>query len=111
RSMSSNTPFLSGEDRTINSHFFSEFGQRLIRICNQLGPFGRLYEVDARLRPTGKSGALAVSFDAFARYFAEGPAQLWERQALCKARPVIGNVNTCQHAMELVQRAACSTPW
>ena len=59
--------------------------------ANQLGPHGRLYEVDARLRPTGKSGALAVSFDAFARYFAEGPAQLWERQALCKARPVIGN--------------------
>ena len=57
---------------TINSHFFSEFGQRLIRVCNQLGPFGRLYEVDARLRPTGKSGALAVSFDAFDRYFAEG---------------------------------------
>jgi [glutamine synthetase] adenylyltransferase / [glutamine synthetase]-adenylyl-L-tyrosine phosphorylase len=96
---------------TINSHFFSEFGQRLIRVSNQLGPFGRLYEVDARLRPTGKSGALAVSFDAFARYFAEGPAQLWERQALCKARPVIGNAAVSQHAMEIVAQAAFGTPW
>lgn len=111
RSMSSNTPFLSGEDRTINSHFFSEFGQRLIRVCNQLGPFGRLYEVDARLRPTGKSGSLAVSFDAFDRYFAEGPAQLWERQALCKARPVFGSEEARRHAMEIVARAAFSTPW
>jgi glutamate-ammonia-ligase adenylyltransferase len=111
RSMSSNTPFLSGEDRTINSHFFSEFGQRLIRVCNQLGPFGRLYEVDARLRPTGKSGSLAVSFDAFDRYFAEGPAQLWERQALCKARPVFGNEEARRHAMEIVARAAFGTPW
>ena len=111
RSMSSNTPFLSGEDRTINSHFFSEFGQRLIRVCNQLGPFGRLYEVDARLRPTGKSGTLAVSFDAFDRYFAEGPAQLWERQALCKARPVYGSEEAQRHAMEIVARAAFSTPW
>jgi glutamate-ammonia-ligase adenylyltransferase len=111
RSMSSNTPFLSGEDRTINSHFFSEFGQRLIRVCNQLGPFGRLYEVDARLRPTGRSGALAVSFDAFDRYFAEGPAQLWERQALCKARPVFGTEEARNHAMEIVAAAAFGTPW
>jgi len=109
--MSSNTPFLSGEDRTINSHFFSEFGQRLIRVCNQLGPFGRLYEVDARLRPTGKSGSLAVSFDAFDRYFTDGPAQLWERQALCKARPVYGSEEARRHAMEIVARAAFSTPW
>jgi glutamate-ammonia-ligase adenylyltransferase len=96
---------------TINSHFFSEFGQRLIRVSNQLGPFGRLYEVDARLRPTGKSGTLAVSFDAFARYFAEGPAQLWERQALCKARPVIGNAAASKLAMEIVSQAAFGTPW
>lgn len=99
------------DSATINSHFFSEFGQRLIRVCNHLGPFGRLYEVDARLRPTGKSGALAVSFDAFERYFAEGPAQLWERQALCKARPVFGNEEARIHAMEIVARAAFSSPW
>ena len=108
------SPFRGGHrggEGTINSHFFSEFGQRLIRVCNHLGPFGRLYEVDARLRPTGKSGALAVSFDAFARYFAEGPAQLWERQALCKARPVIGNVAASEFAMEIVSRAAFGTPW
>ncbi len=96
---------------TINSHFFSEFGQRIIRVSNHLGPFGRLYEVDARLRPTGKSGALAVSFDAFARYFATGTAQLWERQALCKARPVIGNVDACRYAMEIVAQATYGTPW
>jgi glutamate-ammonia-ligase adenylyltransferase len=96
---------------TVNSHFFSEFGQRLIRVSNQLGPHGRLYEVDARLRPTGKSGSLAVSFDAFARYFAEGPAQLWERQALCKARPVIGNEEVSRHAMQLVAEAAFRAPW
>jgi glutamate-ammonia-ligase adenylyltransferase len=101
----------AGGNGTVNSHFFSEFGQRLIRVSNQLGPHGRLYEVDARLRPTGKSGSLAVSFDAFARYFAEGPAQLWERQALCKTRPVIGNDEVSRHAMEIVAEAAFGTPW
>jgi [glutamine synthetase] adenylyltransferase / [glutamine synthetase]-adenylyl-L-tyrosine phosphorylase len=98
-------------DGTINSHFFSEFGQRLIRVASHLGPHGRLYEVDARLRPTGRSGALAVSFDALARYFAEGPAQLWERQSLCKARPVLGNAEASRHAMEIVAHAAYGTPW
>ena len=96
---------------TVNSHFFSEFGQRLIRVASHLGPHGRLYEVDARLRPTGRSGALAVSFDAFARYFSEGPAQLWERQALCKARPVLGKPDASRHAMEIVAQAAFGTPW
>jgi glutamate-ammonia-ligase adenylyltransferase len=109
-------PSLARGDRasatiTSNSHFFSEFGQRIIRVCNHLGPFGRLYEVDARLRPTGKSGALAVSFDALARYFAEGPAQLWERQALCKARPVFGSESARAQAMEIVWHAAYGTPW
>jgi glutamate-ammonia-ligase adenylyltransferase len=96
---------------TVNSHFFSEFGQRLIRVASHLGPHGRLYEVDARLRPTGRSGALAVSFDALARYFAEGLAQLWERQALCKARPVLGTADASRHAMEIVAQAAYGTAW
>jgi glutamate-ammonia-ligase adenylyltransferase len=96
---------------TVNSHFFSEFGQRLIRVASHLGPQGRLYEVDARLRPTGRSGALAVSFEALARYFAEGRAQLWERQALCKARPVLGTPQARAQAMEIVAQAAFGTPW
>jgi len=111
RSLTSEFRASATDHGTVNSHFFSEFGQRLIRVTNHLGPYGRLYQVDARLRPTGKSGALAVSFDAFARYFAEGMAQLWERQALCKARPVIGNEEASGRAMELVAQAAFGTPW
>jgi glutamate-ammonia-ligase adenylyltransferase len=96
---------------TFNSHFYSEFGQRLIRVASNLGPHGRLYEVDARLRPTGRSGALAVSFDALARYFADGTAQLWERQTLCKARMVYGSEVAGKRAMEIVAQAAFGTPW
>ena len=71
---------------TNNQHFFSELGQRIVKTVSQLGPYGKLYQVDLRLRPTGRSGALATTFQEFARYFAEGDGQLWERQALCKAR-------------------------
>ena len=43
-------------ETTSNQHFFSEQGQRLVKLCGEVGPQGRLYEVDPRLRPTGKSG-------------------------------------------------------
>ena len=41
---------------------------------------GRLYQVDMRLRPTGKSGSLVIPLTEFRRYYEEGGAQLWERQ-------------------------------
>ncbi len=40
-------------ETTNNQHFFSELGQRIIKVANRLSPYGRLYEVDPRLRPTG----------------------------------------------------------
>jgi glutamate-ammonia-ligase adenylyltransferase len=95
---------------TSNQHFFSELGQRIIKAATQLGPFGRLYELDARLRPTGRSGALATSLDEFARYFASGEGQLWERQALCKARVVYGSPRAAAAAEEAVARAAFCRP-
>ncbi|HEX4132084.1 MAG TPA: bifunctional [glutamate--ammonia ligase]-adenylyl-L-tyrosine phosphorylase/[glutamate--ammonia-ligase] adenylyltransferase [Pirellulales bacterium] len=93
-------------ETTTNQHFFSELGTRIIKTCSRLGQFGRLYEIDTRLRPTGKSGTLATSFDEFQRYFAEGRGQLWERQALCKARAVFGEPELCRRAMRLVHQAA-----
>src|SRR5262249_37508814 len=60
------------EETTNNQHFFSELGQRVIKVASQLGPFGRLYEIDPRLRPTGRSGALATSLAEFTRYFESG---------------------------------------
>ena len=96
---------------TTNGHFFSELGQRVIRMMSHLGPHGRLYEVDARLRPTGKSGLLAVPIDSFARYFSEGRGQLWERQALCKARVVLGEPAAAEYAMQTVADAAFGPAW
>jgi glutamate-ammonia-ligase adenylyltransferase len=50
---------------------------------------GIVFPVDARLRPEGQAGLLAVPLDAFAQYF-RTRAQLWEAQALTKARPIGG---------------------
>ena len=81
---------------TSNSHFFSELGQRIIKAASQFGPHGRLYEVDPRLRPTGRSGALAMPLTAFVRYFREGggpavgaagPVQGARHRRLARRRP------------------------
>jgi glutamate-ammonia-ligase adenylyltransferase len=98
-------------ETTTNQHFFSELGQRIIKIANQLGPYGRLYEIDPRLRPTGRSGALATSFEEFRRYFESGQGQLWERQALCKARVVYGSPDAARKAIEAINFAAFVHPW
>jgi glutamate-ammonia-ligase adenylyltransferase len=96
---------------TTNQHFFSQLGQRIIKVISQWGPYGRLYELDPRLRPTGRSGSLAVSLDEFARYFASGQGQLWERQALCKARPIYGSPRARDLTMQVVRQAIVGAGW
>ena len=99
------------QNPTTNQHFFSELGQRIIKVGNHLGPFGKLFEIDPRLRPTGRSGSLAVPIDEFRRYFAEGSGQLWERQALCKARVIYGSPQAAQQAINAVDGAAYGIDW
>ena len=60
---------------------------RAIKILSEQTRYGRLYEVDARLRPDGRKGALAISDTRFDAYYSE-EAHAWERLALIKARVV-----------------------
>lgn len=48
---------------------------------------GRLYEVDMRLRPSGKSGPIACSIERFENYHRDD-AWTWEHQALTRARVI-----------------------
>jgi glutamate-ammonia-ligase adenylyltransferase len=98
-------------ETTTNQHFFSELAQAIIKMTSRLSVYGRLYEVDARLRPTGKSGALTTSLGEFVRYFAHRGGQLWERQALCKARVVFGSKRVARAAVRAVNAAAFEHPW
>jgi glutamate-ammonia-ligase adenylyltransferase len=96
---------------TTNQDFFTQLGQRIIKTVSQLGPYGKLYEMDARLRPAGKSGPLAVSAAEFTRYFAEGHGQLWERQALCKARVVYATPAMAKATNRIITKAAFDHRW
>jgi glutamate-ammonia-ligase adenylyltransferase len=96
---------------TDNFHFFSELAQQIIRTASKMGPRGRLYQVDMRLRPTGKSGSLVLPLAEFERYYAEGDAQLWERQALTRARVVFGDPDFAVDVMRAVNHQIYDLEW
>ena len=74
-----------------NSMFFARLVRRLVHFLTTQTSSGALYEVDTRLRPSGRSGLLVTSVDAFERYQLEN-AWTWEHQALLRSRPVAGSV-------------------
>ncbi|QEG24334.1 bifunctional [glutamate--ammonia ligase]-adenylyl-L-tyrosine phosphorylase/[glutamate--ammonia-ligase] adenylyltransferase [Mariniblastus fucicola] len=84
--------------------FFSQLAAEIVKAIGKQVTHRRLYEIDSRLRPSGKSGSLAVHVEEFARYFDSGPGQLWERQALCKSRPVAGNPELGRKIMAEVRK-------
>ncbi|QRK07671.1 bifunctional [glutamate--ammonia ligase]-adenylyl-L-tyrosine phosphorylase/[glutamate--ammonia-ligase] adenylyltransferase [Archangium violaceum] len=82
----------SGGSRGVITHheYFAKTVQRLMTLLQVQLREGHLYKIDARLRPSGNQGALVVSQDAFREHH-QKRAQLWERQALIKARPAAGD--------------------
>lgn len=83
-----------------NSEFFGRVAQRVVHLLGAFTPAGRLYEVDTRLRPSGLSGLLVSSLDAFRRY-QEGSAWTWEHQALVRARFVAGDADLGERFAEV----------
>jgi glutamate-ammonia-ligase adenylyltransferase len=73
-----------------NQVFFVRLAQRIVHILTVHTAAGRLYEVDVRLRPSGKGGMLITNIRAFAEY-QQKEAWTWEHQALLHARDVAGS--------------------
>lgn len=96
---------------TDNFHFFTELARQIIKVASYLGPMGRLYHVDMRLRPTGKSGSLVIPLHEFQKYYEEGGAQLWERQALTRARVVYGDAAFGAQVMDLIYKEVYGLEW
>ncbi len=82
----------------------SEFYEKLVQTFVSAIQARRegIFEIDLQLRPYGKAGSMAVSLEAFSRYYApDGPAWAYERQALVKLRPIAGNFGLGQHVAAL----------
>jgi len=67
----------------------SRMGQRLISYLTTMTGAGIAYEVDTRLRPSGRQGMLVTSFEAFERYQTH-QAETWEHLAQLRGRVIAG---------------------
>lgn len=81
--------YTQGERQLENGVFYTRMGQRLIHILNTTTRAGQLYEADMRLRPSGASGMIVASVNAFEKY-QQQEAWTWEHQALIRARVITG---------------------
>ena len=70
--------------------FVNRVVRRVIALLETNTRFGRLYEIDTRLRPSGRSGLMVVGLDSLKKYLDES-AWTWELQAFVRARPVAGD--------------------
>jgi glutamate-ammonia-ligase adenylyltransferase len=80
-------PQSDGKRPLYGAQYFARFTQRLISALTVQTNYGVLYQVDMRLRPSGRSGPLATQIDGFVSY-QEGEAWTWEQMALTRARVV-----------------------
>ncbi len=91
-----------------NGRFFARVAQRIVSMLTTQTGAGAMYEVDTRLRPSGKSGLLVSAVQAFENYQRE-EAWTWEHQALLRARAVAGDRDVMA-AFETVRRRILVQP-
>lgn len=85
------------------------WARSLVRRCMEVGGEGKLYDVDARLRPEGRNAPLIVYEQSYRRYLA-ARASLWERQSLTRLRFVRGDPVLAQQVLDAVQQFVYERP-
>jgi glutamate-ammonia-ligase adenylyltransferase len=101
-------PDSDGERSLQGAQYFARFTQRLISAFTTRTNYGVLYEIDMRLRPSGRAGPVASRLDSFADY-QEREAWTWEHMALTRAR-VISSSPELAGRIESVIRAVLTRP-
>ncbi len=87
--------------------WFTRFTQRLITALTAPTAEGALYEVDMRLRPSGRAGPVAVSLEAF-RHYQNEEAWTWEHMALTRLRFVAGDDGLGEKVAAIACEAICA---
>ena len=88
---------------TPNYQYYARLCEFIIKAMGEIKSEGYVFRVDIRLRPESSAGVIARSMESYESYY-EGWGELWERQALIKARPVAGDVDTLgQEFIRMIQ--------
>ncbi|HHL40810.1 MAG TPA: bifunctional [glutamate--ammonia ligase]-adenylyl-L-tyrosine phosphorylase/[glutamate--ammonia-ligase] adenylyltransferase [Deltaproteobacteria bacterium] len=79
--------------RVITDHeYYVRLGQKIISVLTVPTREGEAFKVDTRLRPSGSAGPLVVSRSSLIAYQTER-AEVWERQAMVRARAAAGDIS------------------
>ena len=100
--------YTTGKKEIDGRQFYLRLAQRIVHLFSTRTSSGVLYEVDVRLRPSGASGLLVSTMEAFADY-QQQEAWTWEHQALVRARMVYGD-SPLQQAFAKVRQAILMQP-
>lgn len=93
------------EDPAAN-RFLHRLVRRLLHVITVPTYLGPLYEVDMRLRPSGRAGTMVSSLDSF-RDYQLNQAWVWEHQALVRARGVAGERALLERFEEVRREVLC----
>ena len=97
-----------GDKQISNHEYFAKLAQKVISILTLQTREGYVYKIDTRLRPSGNAGPLVTSLDSFLEYHRK-EAQIWERQALTKARVVLGDLLLASQLEEVIRQTVYGT--
>ncbi len=97
-----------------DQEFYARLATRIISVLTLLTRNGYAYKIDVGLRPSGNAGALVASLTSFCEYH-QNEAQVWEKQALIKARslPMTGNdtfIKKLEEEFTRITFRPCSLP-
>jgi len=94
--------YTNGEKQISNHEYFAKLAQKIIAILTMQTREGYVYKIDTRLRPSGNAGPLVTSLESFLDYHRK-EAQIWERQALTKARVVLGDNKLASQLHDIIR--------
>jgi len=88
--------------RVDNGEYFARVCREAVAFLEAVTDEGYAFRVDLRLRPEGRMGAISLSLDRYREYYRDR-GELWERQALLKARVSAGDAAVGARFMDLVR--------
>jgi glutamate-ammonia-ligase adenylyltransferase len=86
--------------------YYTRLSAKIVTALTALTNEGALYEVDMRLRPSGRAGPLANSLDGFSAYHAQS-AWTWEHLALTRARVIHGPPALAAELERIIKNTLC----
>ncbi len=96
---------VAGIDRSEAHALANRAAERLMQTLGRVTAEGTAFEMDADLRPEGRSGPLSRSLESYLAYH-DRWGEAWERQALTRVRPVAGDPDLGARFVEAVRPLA-----